>query len=395
MSGTSADGVDAALCRLGSRPGENGIALDVLATITLPYPARLAARVLRAADLPTPELAALNVEIAEVFAAAVEELCRQAAFPLARVDLIGSHGQTVWHDPTGARIRARATLQLGEPAVIAARTGRNVVADFRAADVALGGEGAPLVPLVDFLLLERAGTRRAVLNLGGIANVTWLPGTGRAADVVAFDTGPGNMLLDGLVRRFDLAPSGYDAEGSRALRGRPCDALVAEFLQDPFFQRPPPRSTGREVFGEARVEWLARRGSELGLTAEDLLATAARLTARAAAESLLRFCGRPAELLLCGGGRRNGAVIGSLTELLPDVALRSTDEEGLDGDAKEAIAFAVLGWLGARGRPNHLPHTTGASRATVLGKFVWGGPVGGGFVSGRGPAEESLAELGR
>ena len=373
ISGTSADGVDAALCRLGSAPTGDGLAVELLSARTFPYPPEVRGRVLAAAGLAAPELAALNVELGERFAAAAEELCRSAAFPLQEVDLIGSHGQTAWHDPRGARGGFPATLQLGEPAVIAARTRRCVVADFRPADVALGGEGAPLVPFVDFLLLARAGVARAVLNLGGIANLTWLPASGRAEDVLAFDTGPGNMLLDGLVRRFDLAPEGYDSEGRLALGGRAHAGLLGELLAEPFFALPPPRSTGRELFGEALVERMAERGAGLGLSPADLLATAAALTARSAAEALLRFCGSPDELLLCGGGRRNAAIRQALWELLPGTALRDTDDEGLDGDAKEAIAFAVLAYLAARGRVNHLPHTTGASRATVLGKFVWGG----------------------
>lgn len=371
VSGTSADGVDAALCRVASPDGR--LRAELLAASTFPYPPALREDVLGAAALRTPRLAALNVELGERFAAAAVALCREAGFPLAQVDLIGSHGQTVWHDPRASLASAPATLQLAEPAVIAARTSRNVVADFRATDVALGGEGAPLVPLVDFLLLGRAGRARAVLNLGGIANVTWLPGTGRAEDVIAFDTGPGNMLLDGLVRRFQLAPEGYDAGGRLALSGTPHEELVSELQEEPFFGLGPPKSTGRELFGAPFVERMVDRGAQLGLAPADLLATAATLTARCAVSAIRRFCGAPRELLLCGGGRRNAALRNELGDLLPAADLQDTDREGLDGDAKEAIAFAVLGWLAARGSTNHLPHTTGASRRSILGKFVWGG----------------------
>lgn len=232
MSGTSADGVDAALCRIEERGGDR-IGVELLAAGTLSYPPALRARVLGAAELATPALAALNVELGERFAEAALELCRGQAFPVERVDLVGSHGQTVWHDPCGSRGGTPATLQLAEPAVIAARTGRPVVADFRPLDVALGGQGAPLVPYVDFLLLARPGESRAVLNLGGIANLTWLPPTARAEDVVAFDTGPGNMLLDALVARFGLAPEGYDPGGALALGGRPHPALLEDLLADP------------------------------------------------------------------------------------------------------------------------------------------------------------------
>ncbi len=393
MSGTSADGVDAALCRLAWGPDPEGqssgevqydavdadallpgaLRLELLAARTYPYSDDLRDRVLRAAGLGTPDLAALGVELGERFAKAALSICLESGLSLTRLDLIGSHGQTVWHDPRGLHGGVPATLQLGEPAVIAARTGRDVVADFRPADVALGGEGAPLVPVVDFLLLARAGLARAVLNLGGIANVTWLPSSGRSLDVVAFDTGPANMLSDALVRRFRLASEGYDPGGRLALAGRPHAGLLEELLAEPFFALAPPRSTGRELFGEPFVERMVRRGAVLGLDPADLLATSAALTAQGAALALLRHCGRPAEILLCGGGRRNAAVRAELSRLLPETAVRDTDDVGLDGDAKEAIAFAVLAYLAARGLPNHLPHTTGASRATVLGKLVPGG----------------------
>jgi anhydro-N-acetylmuramic acid kinase len=227
------------------------------------------------------------------------------------------------------------------------------------------------VPLVDFLLLARPRFPRAVLNLGGIANVTWLPSE-RPEDVIAFDTGPGNMLSDGLVRRFGLAPEGYDPGGRLALSGRAHEGLVEELLTEPFFAIPPPRSTGRELFGHRFVEGVARRAAELALAPPDLLASAALLTARAASDAVLRFCGAPEEVLLCGGGRRNVAIRAALARLLPGARILDTDAEGLDGDAKEAIAFAVLAFLAARGIANHLPHTTGASRAAVLGKLVPG-----------------------
>ncbi|MFN2433583.1 MAG: anhydro-N-acetylmuramic acid kinase [Gemmatimonadota bacterium] len=382
ISGTSADGVDAALCRLACpAPPDGGVLpagalrVETLAARTAPYAPSLRERVLGAAGLRVPELAALHVELGEVFADAAAEICRIAGTPLEVVDLIGSHGQTVWHDPRGLLGGRPATLQLAQPAVIAARTACDVVADFRPSDVALGGEGAPLVPLVDFLLLERPGSRRAVLNLGGIANVAWLPGTGRAEDVVAFDTGPGNMLLDGLVRRFELAAEGYDSGGRLAARGRVGAELLAELSAEPFFAEPPPRSTGRELFGQAFAERVAGRGRELGLEPIDVLATATALTAESAASSILRFGGSPDEVLLCGGGRHNHALREALWERLPGAALRDTDEEGIDGDAKEAVAFAVLGYLAARGIANHLPHTTGASRRTLLGTLVRGRPA--------------------
>jgi anhydro-N-acetylmuramic acid kinase len=379
ISGTSADGVDAALCRVRSRsPERDGVpdvSVEVLAFATTPYDPEQRARVLGAPALRTPALAALHVELGEVFARAALDLLRGAGARLDDVDLVASHGQTVWHDPRGERAGRPATLQLADPAVLAARTGRPVVADFRPLDVALGGEGAPLVPYADFLLLRRPGRPRAVLNVGGIANVTWLPGDGGADGVVAFDTGPGNALLDALVRRFALAPEGHDPGGAIALGGRASGLLLTELLAEPFFAEAPPRSTGPELFGDPLAERVARRGAELGLPPADLLATAAALTGRSAAEAILRWAGAPAEVLLCGGGRHNRAIRRELAAALGSVPLRDTDDEGLAGDAKEAVAFALLGWLAARGLPNHLPRTTGASRRAILGTFLHGAPA--------------------
>jgi anhydro-N-acetylmuramic acid kinase len=378
ISGTSADGVDAALCRIASRGAPDrtpAVAVDVLSFATTPYEPALRIRVLRAPELRTPELAALHVELGERFARAALDLARDARVAIDDVDLVSSHGQTVWHDPRGERAGRPATLQLAEPAVLAARTGRLVVADFRPMDVALGGEGAPLVPYADFLLLRRPGRPRAVLNLGGIANVTWLPAADGPQGVVAFDTGPGNALLDALVRRFELAPEGHDPGGRIALAGRASAELLEELLAEPFFSLPPPRSTGPELFGEALARRVAGRAARLGLTPPDLLATAAALTGRSAAEAILRWAGTPAEVLLCGGGRHNLAVRRELAAALAPVPLRDTDDEGLGGDAREAVAFALLGWLAARGLANHLPRTTGASRPAILGKLLRGAPA--------------------
>jgi anhydro-N-acetylmuramic acid kinase len=370
--------VDAALCRIASRGAPDrtpAVAVDVLAFATTPYDPALRTRVLRATELRTPELAALHVELGERFARAALDLARDARVAVDEVDLVASHGQTVWHDPRGERAGRPATLQLAEPAVLAARTGRLVVADFRPMDVALGGEGAPLVPYADFLLLRRPGRPRAVLNLGGIANVTWLPAADGPEAVLAFDTGPGNALLDALVRRFGLAPEGHDPGGRIALAGRASAELLEELLAEPFFSVPPPRSTGPELFGDALAERVASRAAKLGLTPPDLLATAAALTGRSAAAAIVRWAGTPAEVLLCGGGRHNLAVRRELAAAFAPVPLRDTDDEGLGGDAREAVAFALLGWLAARGLPNHLPRTTGASRPAILGKLVRGAPA--------------------
>jgi anhydro-N-acetylmuramic acid kinase len=334
MSGTSGDGVSAALVEVGrGRP-------RVLATRTTPYPPALRRRVLELPRAGAAELCEMSVILGEAFAAAARPFARRA-------QLVGSHGQTVWHIP------GRASLQIGEPAVIAAATGLPVVSDFRPADIAAGGQGAPLVPFADRMLFARRGRSVAVLNIGGIANVTWLGADGRVA---AFDTGPGNCLMDAAARRFLGKP--FDRDGARARRGRPDLALLAGWLRHPWFRTPPPRSTGRELFSD---DWLERRGRT---GADDLLATLARFTAFTLASHTLA-CGRPDDVLVGGGGWRNRFLIQLLEDRFGH-PLRPTDDAGVPWDAREAAAFALLAWAHVKGIPANI--ATGG-RPAVLGKY--------------------------
>lgn len=373
MSGTSADAVDAALVEWPAAPPARPFRL--LARLEEPLPAELQQRIHRLAAgrvdgaRALAELAVLDVELGERFAAAARAVAGKAGLALEQVDALASHGQTVAHHP-----ERRATLQIGDPSVIAERTGLTTVADFRARDVAAGGEGAPLAPFFHHAVLSDPGESRLVLNLGGIANVTWLPRGARAEDVVAFDTGPANALLDAVVQIRSGGAERCDRDGRRARRGRVDRERLAALLDDPFLRRPPPKSTGRERYGlrEAEVLLASWRGSD-----EDLLATLAAFSAQAVAAACRDFLkGVPERVLVGGGGVRNPALMGALEEALPGIPVEPMDAAGVPAEAAEAMAFSLMGRNALLGIPNHLPHTTGARAARILGEIVPGTPRG-------------------
>jgi anhydro-N-acetylmuramic acid kinase len=377
MSGTSADGVDAALVEIDSPSGRPAVRL--LAFEEIPYPAGLRQRILAlASGGGVEELCHLNAYLGELFAEGAGRVAGAAGVPLGAVDLIGSHGQTVHHLPAPRQEGAytvRSTLQIGSPAVIAERTGVTTVADFRMRDMAAGGEGAPLTPLVHHLLFGDAVMGRAVLNLGGIANLTVLPPGGEASTVSGFDTGPGNVLLDEYVRITGLSEVGYDPDGRLASAGTVVPPLLAELLAHPFIRKAPPKSTGRETFGPAFVAEYRRRLQTGGIGALDGLATLAVFTTDAVAENLRRFVApRLAirELIVMGGGARNRFLVRRLAAALPECRVRCAEELGHDARAVEAIAFAVLAYLTAAGRAGNLPAVTGATGPRVLGCIVPG-----------------------
>jgi len=322
------------------------------------------------------DLSYLNVAIGEAFAAALLRLVEQAGIDIGSIDLIGSHGQTVWHDPAGRRCgrrTMRSTLQIGEPSVIAERTGVTTVGDFRPRDMAAGGEGAPLVPYVDHLLFADRRRTRAVQNIGGIANVTYLPADGALADVLAFDTGPGNMIIDHVVRTVTNGRRRYDAGGTMSRRGRVNEQLLKELMGHPFLRRRPPKSTGREQFGAVFSAGVCCRAEKIGLSAEDLIGTVTAFTARSIAAAYRRFL--PAsvdQVILCGGGARNSTLVTMLAEGLAPAQVLSTDDFGISIDTKEAVSFAVLARETVWGVCNNVPSATGASRAVVLGKIIPG-----------------------
>jgi anhydro-N-acetylmuramic acid kinase len=379
MSGTSLDGVDAALVRLAGPAEQPRVRLR--AFVTLPYPPEVRQWIMRVAtgDLITAgEISQLNFLLGDLFAKAAVHVCRSAHLSPQRVSVIGSHGQTIYHQGRPELIPGPMvavgpnTLQISEPAVIAEQTGVPVVADFRTADMAAGGQGAPLVPMVDYLLLRHGRKGTVALNIGGIANVTVIPADAKPIDIVGFDIGPGNMVTDALVRHFTGEREYYDVGGRVAALGKLNELILADALDHSFFLRLPPKTAGREQFGRAFVErfFLSRRRARF----EDLLRTSVELTARTIADALARFVFPAAKidrLIVSGGGAHNRLLVSRLVELLPPpLTVELSDRYGLPVDAKEAIAFAILADRTLHGLPGNLPRVTGARRAVVLGKIV-------------------------
>jgi anhydro-N-acetylmuramic acid kinase len=375
ISGTSMDGVDAALLRLSGSAEQPDARL--LASLTVPYPRAVRQRLqhIAAGGLTAAgEISHLNFLLGEIFADAALAVCRRAGVSPKRLHVIGSHGQTIYHQGTSSREAGRriaSTLQIAEPAVIAERTGVMVVGDFRTADMAAGGQGAPLVPMVDYLLLRDAHEGRVALNIGGIANVTIIPAGAKPKDVFGFDTGPGNMVVDALVRHFTQGKQGFDRGGHIAASGRIIIPLLERCLRLPFFRRRPPKSAGREQFGQDFVKqyFLARRSARF----EDLLRTACELTVASISDSLQRFVfprARVQRLIISGGGAHNRTLLAGLQAFMPHLALESSDRHGLPMDAKEAVAFAILADRTLHGLPGNLPAVTGACRSVILGKIV-------------------------
>ncbi len=441
LSGTSLDGIDALLLEVEAReaeareaeareaeapdvevpapdsarphaPARPGSLLQgwrVVAFRTVPWEGALVERMHRAmapGGSDATELAALHIELGDAFARAFLALLEEAGTPPEAVAALGSHGQTIWHEPPRKAPSPRRgwTLQLGDPATLAEGTGIPVVSDFRSRDMAAGGEGAPLVPWADLHLLHRPGVGRAIQNLGGMGNVTFLPPDGDPHRVVAFDTGPGVALLDGAVRRATGGAERWDVEGIRGARGGVDEGLLASLVGDPFFAAPPPRSTGRERFGEARLGEIVvsmeadrhgGRGEGALLTPgdwDDLLATLTEFTARSVARSYRDHLplGAVHEVVLAGGGARNPTLVRRI-----EAALRTAWAEGegatagrsgptpppvrtgevalgIDPDAREAAAFALLAWAHLQGLPGNLPSATGAAGPRVLGSFTPG-----------------------
>jgi anhydro-N-acetylmuramic acid kinase len=379
MSGTSADGVDAALVQIEGSARSTSIRLH--AFHTLPFPAGMRQAILAASDPRTGTvdlLCRLNVALGEVFAEAALELARKAGISIGAVDLIGSHGQTVQHLPEPAPLSGypiRSTLQLGEPSVIAERTGVMTVADFRPRDMAAGGEGAPLASYVHYVLFGDAHRTRIVHNVGGISNVTVLPSGEELAAVLAFDTGPGNMPIDGAIGRMTGGQEAFDKNGARARRGRVHQPLVDELLAHPFLRRAPPKSTGREVFGAAFLDQVFVRGAALGVMDDDLIATLTAFTAATIVDAYRRFIlprHPTAESILCGGGSRNPTLTTWLRRDLPQIDWHMCDDFGISADALEAVIFAVLAHETVCGHCANVPTATGAKRDVILGKVVPG-----------------------
>ncbi len=371
MSGTSLDGVDAALVQVEERDGRLGAYVEAFRS-TAYDPEQRAAIKGGLAGGPR-ELCRLNVALGGWFADAALQLLESVRVAPAELAAIGSHGQTIWHEPPGGAGAPGSTLQLGEPAVIAERLGAAVISDFRARDVAAGGHGAPLVPLVDQLIFSTPGGRRALQNIGGMANVTLLPPEGWSEPVLAFDTGPGVAVIDAVVEMVSGGAERYDLDGCRGARGRPSEKLLGLLLDDDFFRERPPKSTGRERYGSEYAAEVVRKGRELGLSADDLVASVTALTARTIANAYRDFFADeagPDECVVSGGGARNPTLMQMLVEALDPLPVTDLSALGWDPDAKEAAAFAILAHLHLRGIPGNLPSVTGASGPRVLGKLT-------------------------
>jgi anhydro-N-acetylmuramic acid kinase len=370
ISGTSADSIDVAVCRMTGQGTDVGV--ELLHYREHAYDPEVKRRVVAIAGLDVRGIAELNVMVGEAFAAACLATLEEAGIRPHDIDVIGSHGQTIYHH-SGVTGAIRATLQVGDGDVIAVRTGRYVISDFRARDVAAGGEGAPLSPIADTVLFGRRGSeepgrRRAILNLGGIANLTVMDDD--PARVFGFDTGPANAPLDRLARRLSAGALACDRDGQFARIGRVDESLLTELLeQDPFLARRPPKSTGFEMYGDAFVDRAAGRHDSTGA---DLMATLTEFVARTVAGGL-RQCdafGRPVEeIVAAGGGVKNPVLMERIAALVAPVPVRRSDELGVPSDAREAMAFAVLADMTLRGLAAHLPPVTGAAAPKLLGKL--------------------------
>src|SRR2546421_2360509 len=367
MSGTSLDGISAALVRL--RDGGGGV--ELVAFRQEPYSAAERGSIIDTMARGTPkDVAFLHVALGERFAGAVLALLAQARVAPKDLSFIASHGQTIWHEP------GRATFQLGDAAVLAERVGVRVVSDFRARDVAAGGQGAPLVPLVDVMLFGHEQRGRWLLNIGGIANVTWVPRRAVTEGAFAFDTGPGVGVIDAITRRVDPdAP--YDQDRERARRGRPHAKILDALLADPYFDQAPPKSTGRERFGIEYADALLARVRKAGGSENDAVATATALTAESIARAIAQWGAgtgdgpdASAELVISGGGAKNPALIERLAARVQPRPVVLFDQLFFEGEAKEAVAFAFLGLQTVLGKAGNLPAATGARGPRILGHIT-------------------------
>jgi anhydro-N-acetylmuramic acid kinase len=374
MSGTSGDGVDAAVVRI-SGTGHD-LHVSPIAFRAYPYPRRLRERILTAAVRGTvTDVCHLNAVLGEWFARAALRIITHVGLNSSQVDLIGSHGQTIHHLPTpipeAGLGRVRSTLQIAEPSIIAERTGITTVADFRPRDVAAGGQGAPLTPYVHHVLLRHPRRSRLIVNLGGIGNVTYLPAGGSLSAVRAFDTGPGNMVLDALMHRLSGGRQSMDRDGRMASQGTANPRLLEKLLAHPFLRRRPPKSTGREEFGEKFLAQMLskKRGQD---PPEDLLATASLFTAMSVGGARRWIQGAVDEVIVGGGGALNRTLMADLAAVFEPAPVKRLDDLGWESKGFEAIAFAVLAYQTVRGECGNVPSVTGAVHPVILGKLIPG-----------------------
>ena len=379
MSGTSVDGIDAAIVEITGDGLETEV--DLIAFETYPFPSGVSQRILALCQPDTgrvDDICEMNFYIGHLFAEAVKYILKKSGIHTNDIDLIGSHGQTIHHLPKDTNTdhnlsRYPSTLQIGEPAVIAHETGIPTIADFRVADMAAGGQGAPLVSYIDYLLFCNSVKTIGLLNIGGIANLTVLPADGMFDSVCAADTGPGNMCIDAIITEITAGTERYDKAGQRAAQGTAHQPLIDEWLQHPFFQLSPPKTTGREMFGNTYAMKCLEACRKSGLSDNNSIATLTELTIQTIVNYIERFIAaqNPIDTLyVSGGGVHNRTIMQRLDELLADTSVEPVDNSGISADAKEAIAFAILANETLHGNAGNLPSATGASVRKVLGKFV-------------------------
>lgn len=378
MSGTSVDGVDAALVEIGGKETAPGVKL--LAFRNTPFPKEVREGIFtlfKPATATVDKVGAMNFLLGQIYAQAALEVIRAAGLTPGEVDLIGSHGQTIWHAPAEEQYWGRPvryTVQIGEGAVIAQETGITTVSDFRVADMAAGGQGAPLVPFSEYLLYRREEECILLQNIGGIGNMTVMPAAARPEEVYAFDTGPGNMIIDAVISHLTGGKQSYDAGGAMAARGRVNGELLARLRKEPYYALPLPKTTGRELFGTQYTAGILEWAREHKVSDEDLLATVTDLTAWSIEDAYRRYVlpkHRAVELVVGGGGGYNKTLLGFLSARFAPLGIlvRTQEDLGWNSDAKEAVAFALMADCCVRERPNTLPSVTGAKRPVVMGKI--------------------------
>jgi anhydro-N-acetylmuramic acid kinase len=381
MSGTSADGIDVALASISGAPPQ--LRAKLLGHTSCKFPPALRKEILRVGEqhpISAGELSQLNFRLGEVFAEAALAACRKFRVAPKRIALIGSHGQTIFHQGKPANYlggKTASTLQIAEPSIIAARTGITTVADFRPADMALGGQGAPLVPYADYLLYAHRKLGRVSLNLGGIANITILPAGAKPSQVFAFDTGPANILIDALVSHFTHGRQRFDKNAQLAAEGLTIPALLDELLRDPYLKLAAPKSTGREYYGHAYVKKLFTLAKRYRAKPNDLIRTTTIFTALSIVDALNRFVlpkTKIHQLIVSGGGANNPLILAQVAALLPAIEIVPSSQLGVPEDAKEALAFALMAHETFHQRSSNLPSATGARGAAILGKISYAPP---------------------
>ncbi len=378
MSGTSVDGVDAALVEISGTDSEPKVKL--LAFENKPYPPQVREKIFSLftpANATVDKVGYMNFLLGEIYAKSALSVIEKAGMKPEKIDVIGSHGQTIWHAPIPESpdgIPVAYTVQIGEGSVIAERTGILTVSDFRVADMAAGGQGAPLVPFSEYLLYRREKETILLQNIGGIGNMTVMPAGAKPRDVFAFDTGPGNMIIDAVISAVTGGEKTYDAGGETAAKGRVCNALLDILKEEPYYRQPLPKTTGREHFGVQYTEKILGWWKENPIPVEDLLATVTDLTAYSIADAYERYVlpkYRASEIIVGGGGSYNATLLRFMKERFAPhgVAVRTQEDLGLSSDAKEAVAFALMADCCMRGKANTLPSVTGAEHPAVMGKI--------------------------